>query len=245
MTNSKFATKRYIIKASRQLNVWRFVPMAMFHRQTFGSRWVFIILSTLAILIIQTGAVIEGQETDKIPFQLPALKPVAIQPKAGSSLVWKTMETRFAKIFYQTLRDLKRLERSIDYGGGGTSLLGIIPFTNGANPTSALSTKVDALAERVQEILDMRMRMGKVAIRVYSDKKQLHEAYYRLMGTACEVRAWYVFEENTMYINADDVHEGILAHEMAHAIIDHYFAVRPPKATAEILARYVDQHLYH
>jgi len=31
--------------------------------------------------------------------------------------------------------------------------------------------------------------------------------------------------------------------KMAHSIIDHYFSVRLPKTTAEILAHYVDQHL--
>jgi hypothetical protein len=30
---------------------------------------------------------------------------------------------------------------------------------------------------------------------------------------------------------------------LAHFIIDHYLLVRPPAATAEILARYVDSHL--
>jgi hypothetical protein len=41
---------------------------------------------------------------------------------------------------------------------------------------------------------------------------------------------------NTIYLNVDDLHEELLAHEMAHAIIDHYLLVRPPPATAEILA---------
>jgi hypothetical protein len=35
----------------------------------------------------------------------------------------------------------------------------------------------------------------------------------------------------------------MLAHEMAHCVIDHYLLIRPPMATAEILARYVDSHL--
>ncbi|MEH0019750.1 MAG: hypothetical protein V6Z89_08855 [Desulfobacter sp.] len=35
----------------------------------------------------------------------------------------------------------------------------------------------------------------------------------------------------------------MLAHEIAHAVVDHYLDVRPPRATAEILARYVDAHL--
>jgi len=35
----------------------------------------------------------------------------------------------------------------------------------------------------------------------------------------------------------------MLAHEIAHAIVDNYLSVRPPRATAEILARYVGKHL--
>jgi hypothetical protein len=45
-------------------------------------------------------------------------------------------------------------------------------------------------------------------------------------------------------VNADDLTEGILAHEMAHSIIDHFLVIRPPKAATEILARYVDRHLF-
>jgi hypothetical protein len=40
------------------------------------------------------------------------------------------------------------------------------------------------------------------------------------------------------------MYEGILAHEIAHSIIDNYLLILPPKATAEILARYVDEHLF-
>jgi hypothetical protein len=36
-----------------------------------------------------------------------------------------------------------------------------------------------------------------------------------------------------------------LAHELAHAIIDHYLIVQPPKSTAEILARYTEEHVFY
>ena len=35
----------------------------------------------------------------------------------------------------------------------------------------------------------------------------------------------------------------IMGHEIAHAIVDNYLSVRPPRAAAEILARYVGKHL--
>ena len=104
--------------------------------------------------------------------------------------------------------------------------------------------KVDAVFERAQEILDMRKLMDKVNINVYHDQKGLHAAYYEIFKKPCRLRAWYIYELNTIYLNVSDLHEGILAHEMAHSIIDHYLSVRPPAATAEILARYVDGHLF-
>jgi hypothetical protein len=90
----------------------------------------------------------------------------------------------------------------------------------------------------------MRKVMDKININIYPDQKKLHAAYYDMFQETCQLRAWYLYEKNTIYINAGDMNEGILAHEMAHAIIDHFLSVRPPAATAEILARYVDAHLF-
>ena len=90
----------------------------------------------------------------------------------------------------------------------------------------------------------MRKIMKKVKINIYHDKEELRDAYQQIYNKTCRLRAWYIFEFNTIYLNVDDVHEGMLAHEIAHSIIDHYLTVRPPSATAEILARYVDGHLF-
>jgi hypothetical protein len=86
--------------------------------------------------------------------------------------------------------------------------------------------------------------MEKVHIDIYQDKAQLHNAFYEMYNQETRLRAWYIFEKNTSYININDLHERMLAHEMAHAMIDNYLTVRPPTATTEILARYVDEHLF-
>jgi hypothetical protein len=36
---------------------------------------------------------------------------------------------------------------------------------------------------------------------------------------------------------------GILAHEMGHAVIDHYFVIKPPPKIAELLCHYVDTEI--
>ena len=103
--------------------------------------------------------------------------------------------------------------------------------------------KADAVFQRVQNILGMQKKMDKVKINIYKSKAQLNKAYTALYKETCTIRAWYRHRNNTIYVNANDLHEGVLAHELAHAIVDHYLLVRPPRATAEIIARYVDSHL--
>jgi len=61
-----------------------------------------------------------------------------------------------------------------------------------------------------------------------ADQKQLHAAYKKIYRKKTRLRAWYIFEYNTVYLNVRDLHEGILAHELAHSIIDNYLSTRPP-----------------
>lgn len=156
---------------------------------------------------------------------------------------WQRIETKHTIIQYETLEDLKDFDSNIAYSPEGFSFRNLFSAGDPDDPAGSLAKKLDSLYERVQQILDMRGMLKKVRINIYSSKRKLHEAYLSITGQECRIRAWYMFEVNTIYINKNDVHEGIIAHEMAHSIIDHYFSVRPPSATAEILATYVDQHL--
>jgi len=171
------------------------------------------------------------------------LLPGQIASARGEGL-WRRLETRRTIIQYKTRKDLEKFDRRIDYSPGRSTFSRMYGASSGSSGSrNTLANKIDALYERVQEILEMRGKMQKVIINVYSNEYQLDQAFYRITGRSCRIRAWYIYESNTVYINADDVHEGILAHELAHAIIDHYLLVRPPRATAEILAHYVDEHL--
>ncbi|MCP4690154.1 MAG: hypothetical protein GY859_19030 [Desulfobacterales bacterium] len=199
------------------------------------------ILIWALVLLTLTAVASHGQEKpSKIPFSISATKK---KPPSGTGAgpAWRVIQSRYTEIRYTSFKALKQFERDVDYSKDG---LGLGFFSSSKDPEATVKKKMDALYARVAEILDMRRGMKKVVIEVYDGKKALHQAYGRIVGGVCRVRAWYLFARNTIYINADDVHEGMLAHEMAHAIIDHYFNVRPPRASAEILARYVDAHLY-
>ena len=157
---------------------------------------------------------------------------------------WHILETKHAKIRYHSLKDLKDFNEKIDYSSGLSGMKELLSKKSSDDLTNKIQQKIDAVYERVQEILDMRKLMKKVIVNIYHNKKELHAAYYEIFKKPCRLRAWYIHEWNAIFVRTDDIHEGMLAHEIAHSIIDHYLSVRPPKATAEILARYVDGHLF-
>lgn len=173
------------------------------------------------------------------------------QGEASSSITTQRLETKYTIIHYQCLKDLKKFNHKVDYSPGEWGLKRLFSRSDSTKMRDKLKKKVDDLYERVQEILDMRKKMEKVTIKIYPNTKQLHAVYARIYNISSRAynvsrppRGWYIYEYNTIYINVGDLHEGMLAHEMAHSIIDHYLTVRPPGAAAEILARYVDSHLF-
>lgn len=161
---------------------------------------------------------------------------------AEGNIEWEELKTKHTILRYQNTQDLRDFDKKIKYSVDYEFSL----FTRAREPGNSnerLGMKVDSIYERAQEILDMRKSMKRVKINIYSSKDQLHDAYFRIFRKRGKLRAWYIFEHNTIYLTIEDVFAGMLAHEMAHSIIDHYLTVRPPPASAEILARYVDSHL--
>ena len=142
------------------------------------------------------------------------------------------------------MKDLEQFDARVEYSPGEGGVKWMFSDSDPTDSAGKLARKVDALFERVQEILDMRKKMKRVKINLYPDKRQLAAAYQRLFKKTCGVRSWYLYEFKTIYSNISDIHAGMLAHEMGHHIVDHYLIIRPPRATAEILARYVDKHLH-
>jgi len=151
------------------------------------------------------------------------------------------IESNFVQFDFSNPDDIARLDKSIDFGESG----GWFAASTPAAAQERLLRKIDAIYLKVQRILDMRKLMQpKVLLRVASNEDELAEIFVQIFKRRGVARAWYIYEHNTIYINARDVNEGMIAHELAHAIIDHYLSARPPRASAEILATYVDKSLF-
>ena len=157
---------------------------------------------------------------------------------------WQQIHTENTILYFQSLEDLHRFNARIGYDLNCKKDETTIDQKIASALADTIAKKVDALFERSQEVLEMQGFTNKISVKIFNNQQQLNQAFYNLYKKECNVRAWYTHEKLTVYIQLDDLHEGMLAHEFAHAIINHYMIIPLPGKTAEILARYVDTHLH-
>lgn len=99
---------------------------------------------------------------------------------------------------------------------------------------------LDALYVEVSDILDIHMYSFEISLVIVPDKVRIAEIIAECGGKYIEVPSFYYYEENTIYISWEDFTIGMFAHEVAHAVISHYFVVPPPEKLQEVLAGYVE-----
>ncbi|MBN1103031.1 MAG: hypothetical protein JXL84_06425 [Deltaproteobacteria bacterium] len=154
-----------------------------------------------------------------------------------------TYNSRFASIHYQDASLLDSLARKIQPSALTLSLNRIFMGGTKPSPSAKAGRCVDHLFQRVQVILEMPKPELKVHLRLYRNQDELSDAFSAITGRPTEIPAFYWTQTNTIYLNLARITPGILAHEMGHAVIAHYFIVSPPEKIAELLCQYVDREV--
>ena len=168
--------------------------------------------------------------------------------RAGAQSVWKHFSTKRTVVYYQTEAKLESLNRKLKLGRSA-GFLGLFAGKESGSIAERLERKIDQIFENAQTLLDMHNCKSKIKIMVHADQNEVDQSYsnlvskYNLSSLHTDYIAFYFHKLKTVYISLETVTEGVMAHELAHAIIDHYFIIRPPSKVAEMLARYVDKHL--
>ncbi|MBL7131539.1 MAG: hypothetical protein ISS45_09095 [Candidatus Omnitrophica bacterium] len=111
------------------------------------------------------------------------------------------------------------------------------------NLESMLRDTLDAIYLEVSDILDMHMYSFRVYLEILPNKNYLSKILQEHSRKEINISSFYFYEKNTIYISAEDLRVGMLGHEVAHAIISHYFVVPPPAKVQEILSGYVEYSL--
>ncbi|MDD4183176.1 MAG: hypothetical protein PHT53_05085 [Candidatus Omnitrophica bacterium] len=112
---------------------------------------------------------------------------------------------------------------------------------NNSDIRSVIKEGIDSLFLEVCDVLNINLESYRGSLVVYPDVVEVSKA---ISGSAQIVEAnlpsVYIPSHNTIYISFNDATAGMLAHEMAHAVISTYFVVAPPAKVQEILAGYVE-----
>lgn len=156
---------------------------------------------------------------------------------------WDVFSTEFSTVFYEKEVDLNTLDRLINLRFSDFYSLGRFEQDVALSIEEILSNKFDAIFNKVEEILDMYPPRIHVRVNIYKTNDSLDAAYEEIFNEPNTASSFYIYKTNTIYTVEDFISERILAHEMAHCIIDHYFVILPPVKIQEILAAYADVHL--
>jgi len=153
---------------------------------------------------------------------------------------WSSMGSNFFIVYYDpsaNLEDLKKHLTKRPLYFDQAARYGEVTISR------EICQRLDKLYNRVQDVLDMHPKTPRIKIKIFKDRGGLSAEFVKIFGKPGDLKSFYVYKRNTIYTSESDIEDSVIIHEMAHAIIDHYFSVIPPEIVGEILAAYVDAHL--
>lgn len=182
----------------------------------------FILLAIFSVSILNSKA----QETGLEPRH-------ALPAKAAET----GLETRYATIVFNNEDDLFEFAKKL--GGSGS----VVSRSN-PNIRGHVKENVDRIVFRVKVLLDMHPDGIKFIVNLHPTEKGLRDAYRGTGSMGDPPIAFYSHKSRTIHMGLPNATDRVFAHEVAHAIINFYFSVPPPPQVQEILAQYVDKHLW-
>jgi hypothetical protein len=144
-------------------------------------------------------------------------------------------------IYYTPELDTALLKQQLNLGPADAFLAG--ETVKGPDSPIELTGMVDTLFTLVCDTLDMQLYSYKGEIKVCKNFDQLKAIYKTLFDKELVRQSFYVNDLNTIYISEEFFKPEILGHEIAHAVISHYFVVLPSVKIQEVLSAYVEYQL--
>lgn len=148
-------------------------------------------------------------------------------------------------IYYAPQLEISNLAQHLNLSPSDKILVGKSVNKEFSSETG-LADMLDTLFMQVCNILDMYLYSFQGNLKICQDYDHLNRIYNNFFNKNLKLNSssFYVYSLNTIYISKDDFRREILGHEMAHAIISHYFVVQSPVKIQEVLAGYVEYRLH-
>lgn len=116
-------------------------------------------------------------------------------------------------------------------------------LNNTKDLSKRITLKCDIILLKSEQIVDMYPDDFHVKIVIYKDEEEMIDVYERITGKREDLYFFYVYETNTIYSTQTRINQNVLTHEIGHAIVNHYFIIRPPEIIRELISQYMDVHL--
>ena len=164
----------------------------------------------------------------------------------------EVFRTQYAVVHAQSAGDLLQMERQLHFA---TDASAYQPRTTGEfafHPGfPRLAAKIDAILIRVAHLLNLRpLRPSRFNIVLLTDGKQVRRRHVLLVPGQSPglfgygfLEAFYFVGNRTVYLSLEDLHEGILAHEITHHLLCTALVMPPPTHAQEAWAQYVESRL--
>ena len=152
-----------------------------------------------------------------------------------SASVCAQLETKFGPVLYETNEQIIDYERSLGPKDN--------PDSHRTNPSlETIISRHENLFEEVCAKLDIYLNDIKTTVRIVASLDQLRAEYKRYVPNSDKaVTAFYSHQNKTIWYSQERLSYGIILHETAHAVMDHYF-IRPiPAGVDELVSEMLEQ----
>jgi hypothetical protein len=149
------------------------------------------------------------------------------------------LKSRYTTIIYTGDDQIRRFNREISLG----SLSYLLKSNPSITAEDELKNKMDVLIERVETILEMYPKELRFNIALLSSDNEVQDVFREKYYRTVDYIAFYSPRDKTLYVSVKDIELGVLAHEIAHVVIDFYYGMATPTKIHEVLAQYVENHI--
>ena len=148
-------------------------------------------------------------------------------------------EGRYFTLQYGSKEVLRKFDDQIDL----SSSLSRMMRKNTVTVEDEVVAKTEAVVEKAETVLDMLPDNFHFTLVLLPTAEDIARIFYQKYHKNVNYLSYYSLSEKTIYISVDDANLHILAHEIGHAIVDHYFKIRPPYNIHELMAQFTEKHI--
>jgi len=149
-------------------------------------------------------------------------------------------KSRYATLIYANKEILRDFNDGLYLGRSLSRLLRKQKIVTAEDEAVA---KVDLVIEKAQVVLDMFPNKMHISVVLLPRRRDVAKMYKKKYGRHANHIAYYSLSEKTIYVSVNDVNLEVFSHEVGHAVVDHYFKVRPPYSIHELMAQFTSKHI--